>query len=123
MWSIVEMAIRKHQGAREPLPQMNHYQAFLLGGTKRATFRKQKTPLLRLQSSEGKFKCLAKSSPYAGPSAGTEVARLQWWRVWCILVWRSAARDLTSDTSVHVLVGACSVTSDMLCTVTTQDTT
>ena len=30
--------------------------------------------------------CLAKSSPYAGPSAGTEVARLRKWHVWCILV-------------------------------------
>ena len=30
--------------------------------------------------------CLAKSSPYAGPSAGTEVARLRKWHVWCLLV-------------------------------------
>ena len=30
--------------------------------------------------------CLTKSSPYAGPSAGTEVARLRKWYVWCLLV-------------------------------------
>ena len=28
--------------------------------------------------------CLAKSSPYAGPSAGAEVARLRKWHVWCL---------------------------------------
>ena len=28
---------------------------------------------------------VAKSSPYAGPSAGTEVARLRKWHVWCLL--------------------------------------
>ena len=33
----------------------------------------------------GNSQCLAKSSPYAGPSAGTEVARLRRWHVWCLL--------------------------------------
>ena len=43
-------------------------------------------PLLRLQSSEENSQCLAKSSPYAGSSAGAEVARLRKWHVWCLLV-------------------------------------
>ena len=43
--------------------------------------------LLRLQSSEGNSQRLAKSSPYAGPSTGKEVARLWKWHVWCLLKW------------------------------------
>ena len=34
----------------------------------------------------GNSQCLAKSSPYAGPSAGTEVARLRKRHVWYLLV-------------------------------------
>ena len=33
----------------------------------------------------GSSQCLAKSSPYAGPSAGTEVARLRKWQAWYLL--------------------------------------
>ena len=40
-------------------------------------------PLLRLLGWE--IQCLAKWSPYAGPSAGKEVARLRKWHVWCLL--------------------------------------
>ena len=43
------------------------------GGTKRATSANM--PLLRLQSSEGKFTMSREIGQYAGPSAGTEVAR------------------------------------------------
>ena len=32
----------------------------------------------------GNSQCLVKSSPYAGPSAGAEVARLRKWQVWCL---------------------------------------
>ena len=40
-------------------------------------YRKHATSALCLQSSEGNIhQRLAKSGPYAGPSAGTEVARL-----------------------------------------------
>ena len=38
----------------------------------------------------GEIQCLAKSSPYASPSAGAEVAHSQKWHVWCLLVLRVA---------------------------------
>ena len=34
----------------------------------------------------GTSQCLAKSSQYAGPSAGAYVARLRKWHAWCLLV-------------------------------------
>ena len=37
--------------------------------------------------------CLAKSSPYAGPSAGAEVARLRKWHVWCLLAFWCRDRE------------------------------
>ena len=53
------------------------------GSTKRAT---SVNMTLRLQSSEGKFtKSREIERPYTGPSAGTEVVRLQKWHVWCLL--------------------------------------
>ena len=42
----------------------------------------------------GNLQCLAKSSPCAGPSAGTEVARLRKWHVWCLLVYIRCLRVL-----------------------------
>ena len=41
------------------------------------------------RAGRGNSQRLAKSSPYAGPSAGTEVARLRKWHVWCLLGGRS----------------------------------
>ena len=58
------------------------------GGAKRAT--SANLPLLRLQSSKTNSQCLAKSGPYAGPSAGAEVARLRKWHVWCLRAMVSA---------------------------------
>ena len=43
----------------------------------------------------GSSRRLAKSSPYAGPSAGPEVARLRKWHAWCLLADRS--RRLTAS--------------------------
>ena len=39
----------------------------------------------------GNSQCLAKSSPYAGPSAGAEVPRFTKWHVWCLLADRAPA--------------------------------
>ena len=76
------------------------------GGTKRAT--SVLMSLLRLQSSENKTQCLAKSSPYAGLSAGAEVARLRKGHVWCLLDNDdNATHNMKRHVYIHIYIYIC----------------
>ena len=48
-----------------------------------------------------KSQCLARSSPYAGPSAGAEVARLRKWHVWCL---RAKVRGRRTAPKMQLLI-------------------
>ena len=63
------------QGAREKESRAAREPGGQPGGTKRATYVNM--PLLQPAELGRQIQCLTKSSPSAGPSAGTEVARLR----------------------------------------------
>ena len=69
----IRRALQRHVRASTGQPPQRH--------THRCQFCACRAPRENAQ-------CLAKSSPCAGPSAGTEVARLRKWHVWCLLIIR-----------------------------------
>ena len=64
----------------------------------------------------GNSPCLAKSSPYAGPSAGAEVTRFGKWHAWCLRVRVNAVSVCDMCMSVCCVTCACMcVTCACLC--------